>query len=72
MSLKEFIMSEKKGLKTYILTICYNDKTDELEYIQEQLDVETKSIIVGTVDITEYFDEECMALIDEMYDVGTS
>ena len=27
---------------------------------------------VGTVDITEYFDEECMALIDEMYDVGTS
>ena len=65
-------MNDKKGLKVYNLKICYNDKTGQLEYIQESIDVERKTLYLGTIDISDYFDEETMALMDEMYDVGDS
>jgi hypothetical protein len=65
-------MNDKKGLKIYNLKICYNDKTGQLEYIQESIDVERKALYYGTIDISDYFDEEGLALMDEMYDVGSS
>ena len=56
-------------MKIYHLTIAYNDKTEEIVYIQEE--IESDGVIddpfVFTVDMDEdYFDDEVLIrLIDE-------
>jgi len=65
------------ALKTYTLTIEYNDETEEVEYIQEYVDEDEFECLVefessGCVDMSEYWDEETMKLAGEIYDVGVS
>ena len=56
-------------MKIYHLIIAYNDKTEEIEYIQEEIedDGAIQDPFVFTADIDEdYFDDETlMKLIDE-------
>ena len=60
-------------MKIYHLIIAYNDKTEEIEYIQEELEddssmaIDTFRPITFTVDMDEdyYDDETLMKLIDE-------
>ena len=70
MPLKEFNMAEVKGVKIYRLEICYNDDTDEVLHIRECIDGAFKSVWYGDVDLADYFDEEGLDLIDELYDLG--
>ena len=68
-------VGHKKGdiLKIYHLIIAYNDKTEEIEYIQEELEDDssiTPSLskpITFSVNVDEdyYDDETLMKLIDE-------
>ena len=47
-------------MKIYTLTIVYNDKDEEIEYIQEELKSETEALLedmIGT-DLAEYIDED--------------
>ena len=62
------------ALKTYTLTIEYDEETEEVEYIQEYIDEEEFECLVefGCIDMSEYWDKETMELIDEIYDVGVS
>ena len=65
------------ALKTYTLTIEYDEDTEEVEYIQEYIDEEEFECLVefessGCIDMSEYWDKETMKLIDEIYDVGVS
>ena len=65
------------ALKTYTLTIEYDEDTEEGEYIQEYIDEEEFECLVefessGCIDMSEYWDKETMELIDEIYDVGVS
>ena len=65
------------ALKTYTLTIEYNDETEEVEYIEEYVDEDEFECLVefessGCVDMSEYWDEETMKLAGEIYDVGVS
>ena len=59
-------------MKIYTLTIAYNDKTEEIEYICEELNDKTEHIIIerGTIDIADYFDEEGLDLISGCYIIG--
>ena len=65
-------VGHKKGdiLKIYHLIIAYNDKTEEIEYIQEELeeDGSTAEPISFNLDMEEeYFDDEIlMKLIHEV------
>jgi hypothetical protein len=61
-----------KGKKTYHLEICFDDQTDELEYVREYVDGDKKVIYYGTIDITDYFDEEGLSMVNDMYDIGVS
>lgn len=61
-----------KGKKVYHLEICFNDKTHELEYVREFIDGAHKAINYGVLDITDYFDSEGLAMVDDMYDLGVS
>ena len=59
--------------KVYILTIEYDDETDEIEYIQEEIIDDTPSVdTYGEVDIYEYFDEESISWINDKYTIGIS
>ena len=59
-----------KGKKIYSLEICFNDKTHEIEYIQEYIDDDQKIVKYGDINISNYFDDEGLSLIDEFYEVG--
>ena len=65
-------MAEVKGKKIYFLEICFNDSTDEIEYISECIDGSRKTVYYGDIDFLDYFDEEGVALMDEIYEVGVS
>jgi hypothetical protein len=60
-------------LKIYHLIIAYNDKTEEIEYIQEEIEddssmaLSTSNPITLSIDMDdEYYDDETlMKLIDE-------
>ena len=61
-----------KGKKIYYLEICFDDSTDSIEYIKEFIEGDSKSVTVGTVDLTDYWDDDTLAYIDEIYEVGES
>ena len=66
---KEVFMS---GIKKYILTIAYNDETEEIEYIQEEM-VDNESVWeYGDLVLDDYFDEESLKLISDGYILGIS
>ena len=47
-------------MKIYTLTIVYNDKDEEIEYIHEELKSETEALLEDMVgaDLTGYIDED--------------
>ena len=57
-----------KPNKTYTLTVVYNEETEEVDYLQETVCVddanEPASILV---DFSEYWDEESMKLLKNVY-----
>jgi len=53
-------------VKLYTLTICYNEETDEIEYIEETLDNASDNIVsIGENILKEHFSDEEIALISE-------
>ena len=59
-------------MKTYILTIKYNEEDEEMEYLTEEIVEESSAFYYGDLDITEYFDEETMTLLKGSCVVGES
>jgi len=57
-------------MKTYILTISYNEDTDEVEYLTEEVLCDDTIVELGELDMSEYFDEETIEMIDNEYIVG--
>ena len=64
--------NKTKGVKEYNLKICYNDATDEIEFISEYIDGSKKNLRYGDLILNDYFDEEGMSLMDELYEVGVT
>ena len=46
-------------MKIYKLVICYNEDDEELEYIEESIEDDSaiEPICIGTVDLSEIFEE---------------
>jgi len=59
-------------IKKYILTIEYNTKTEEIEYIQEELEDECTTFEYGDIVLNDYFDDEALELMSEVYILGIS
>ena len=54
--------------KIYTLTIVYNEEKEEIEYLQEAISVEnTNEPASILVDFSEYWDEESMKLLKNVY-----
>ena len=59
-------------MKIYTLTIVYNDETEEIEYICEEIGKHGEDAVLerGTIDLEGYFDEEGLELFSGSYIVG--
>ena len=68
---KEVFMS---GIKRYILTIEYNEDTEEIEYIQEEMvdDEMEHAFEYAELILDDYFDDESLELISSRYILGIS
>ena len=60
------------SIKKYILTIAYNDETEEIEYIQEEMVDDDTVLEYGDLVLDDYFDEESLELISGEYILGIS
>tara|TARA_R110000744_G_scaffold338027_5_gene443235 strand:- start:529 stop:717 length:189 start_codon:yes stop_codon:yes gene_type:complete len=58
--------------KRYILTIEYNEDTEQIEYIQEELLDNRSEWEYGDISLEDYFDEESLELISDGYVIGIS
>ena len=59
-------------MATYILTIEYDPDSDEIDSITEEIIKEEPCIYYGDVDMSDYWDEDSVKLIEDMYDVGVT
>ena len=57
-------------MKTYVLTIEYNEETEEIEYLTEEVLKEHTAFYYGNVDVSEYWDEETLKLLANGYIFG--
>ena len=62
------------GIKRYILTIEYNEDTEEIEYIQEEMvdDEMEHAFEYAELILDDYFDEESLELVSSRYILGIS
>ena len=62
------------GIKRYILTIEYNEDTEEIEYIQEEMvdDEMEHAFEYAEMILDDYFDDESLELISSRYILGIS
>ena len=56
----------------YILEIVFDPDTDEIDSISEELIKEEPCVYVDDLDLSDYWDQESLKLIEEMYDVGVT
>jgi len=56
--------------KRYMLDIEYDPETEEISYLGESEEGGSTSIIIGEVDLVDYFDDSMLSLVEYIYDVG--
>tara|TARA_R110000824_G_scaffold55632_9_gene153126 strand:- start:1838 stop:2017 length:180 start_codon:yes stop_codon:yes gene_type:complete len=54
-------------MKTYVLTIEYNEETEEIEYLTEEILTEEITFYYGEIDQEDYWDEETAELFRNGY-----
>ena len=59
-------------MKTYVLTIEYNEETEEIEYLTEEILTEHTTFYYGGMDVSEYWDDETIKLLEDGYIYGES
>ena len=59
-------------MKVYTLIIAYNEEKEEIEYITEQLEGGSESVLEehGAVNVGDYYDEDDLKIIANSYIVG--
>ena len=62
------------GIKRYILTIEYNEDTEDIEYISEEMVVDDMehAFEYAELILDDYFDDESLELISSRYILGIS
>ena len=59
----------KKPNKIYTLTIMYDEDTEEIEYLQESICLDDVDTPVSSIlmDFSDYWDEETLQLLKDVY-----
>tara|TARA_Y100000310_G_C20620352_1_gene782946 strand:- start:203 stop:388 length:186 start_codon:yes stop_codon:yes gene_type:complete len=56
-------------VKIYTLTVAYNEETEQVEYLQEEVHTESPPTLIPCY-ITDYWDEESMNLLKHFYSLA--
>lgn len=59
-------------MKKYILTIKYDEDDDTVEYLQEEIITSDSSFFYGEIDLSDYWDEDTIELLKDVYILGES
>jgi len=59
-------------MKIYYLTIAYNEDTDTIEYIEEEVVDNSSPKVFTEADLSGYFEEDLIRFMEEAYIVGES
>lgn len=59
-------------MKKYILTIKYDEDDDTVEYLQEEIITSDPSFFYGEIDLSDYWDEDTIELLKDVYILGES
>jgi len=59
-------------MKIYTLVIAYNDDKEEIEYISEEIEGDSESVLqeYGIVKMEDYFDEDELEFVKGCYIIG--
>ncbi|MBC8407447.1 MAG: hypothetical protein H8E12_01735 [Rhodobacteraceae bacterium] len=57
-------------MKTYVLTIEFDENTEEIEFLTEEILTEHTSFFYGDVEISEWWDKETLELMKNGYIFG--
>jgi len=62
------------NVKKYILTIAYNEDTEDIEYISEEIEEDDMEYAFEYAELIldDYFDDESLKLISSRYILGIS
>ena len=60
------------NLKKYVLTIEYEDGNDECGSVTEELIYDDISLLVGELDMADFFDEKALELCKDCHEIGVS
>lgn len=63
---------EEVKVKKYILTIKYDEDDDTVEYLQEEIITSDSSFFYGEIDLSDYWDEDTIELLKDVYILGES
>ena len=59
-------------MKVYYLEIGYDEDTDEVEYITEEIEEDVRTFFIDDVDMKEYWDKDSIELAKYMFDIGVT
>ena len=59
-------------MKKYILTIKYDEDEDTVEYLQEEIVSDESSFYYGDIDLGDYWDDETIEMLKDVYILGES
>lgn len=59
-------------MKIYYLEIGYNEDTEEIEYISEEVEGDVNTFNIDGVDMKQYWDEDYIKLSKDMIDIGVA
>ncbi len=59
-------------MKKYILTIKYDEDKDTVEYLQEEIVSDEPSFYYGDIDLGDYWDDETIEMLRDVYILGES
>jgi len=59
----------EKPNKIYNLTIVYNEETEQIEYLQETIEVDSDCLVEDSIliDFSDYWDEETIEMLKDVY-----
>tara|TARA_Y100001963_G_scaffold78973_1_gene109622 strand:- start:1971 stop:2150 length:180 start_codon:yes stop_codon:yes gene_type:complete len=59
-------------MKRYILTIEYNEDTEEIEYLSEEILDDENSQYIGDLSLKDFWDDDDLEFIYKSYIIGES
>lgn len=63
--------NKKGNTRVYTLKVVYNTKEDRCELVEEKIEGDSKFVThIPNIDLSDFFDDDIIELINESYEIG--